>query len=299
MSSGGDEHRPPRFGRARSVLAAARSPTVAGLAERLLAVNTVEAAMRLAAQAFLTALPLLMAVSAFAPQGLKGLLTDSVRSVVGVRGEALDEVRRALAASGTARTPSGAVGIVVALVSATAFSRALQAVCERCWQLPRAGLRVAAWRWLLWLLVWLAVLLVQAPLRRGFGAGIVSGLVLSLLSAVLLWWWTQHLLLGGRVGWLLLLPGATLAGTGTVLLGYASRLLMPLAMNRSLGDFGPLGPVFTLLSWLIVMFLIVVAGLAIGQLVASSGWYARLVGLTAGDGSGPGAGAAGHPGEGR
>ncbi|MER6141518.1 ribonuclease BN [Streptomyces sparsogenes] len=292
MSSGGDEHRPPRFGRARSVLAAARSPTVAGLAERLLAVNTVEAAMRLAAQAFLTALPLLMAVAAFAPQGLKGLLTDSVRSVVGVRGEALDEVRRALAASGTTRTPSGAVGIVVALVSATAFSRALQAVCERCWRLPRAGLRVAAWRWLLWLLVWLAVLLVQAPLRRGFGTGIVSGLVFSLLSAVLLWWWTQHLLLGGRVEWLLLLPGAALAGTGTVLLGYASRLLMPFAMNRSLGDFGPLGPVFTLLSWLIVMFLIVVAGLAIGQLVATSTWYARLVGLSAGDGAG--AGAAGH-----
>ncbi|MEU1669330.1 ribonuclease BN [Streptomyces sparsogenes] len=287
MSSGGDEHRPPRFGRARSVLAATRSPTAAGLAERLLAVNTVEAAMRLAAQAFLTALPLLMAVAAFAPQGLKGLLTDSLRSVVGVRGEALDQVRRALAASGTTRTPSGAVGIVVALVSATAFSRALQAVCERCWNLPRAGLRVAAWRWLLWLLVWLAVLLVQAPLRRGFGTGIVSGLVLSLLSAVLLWWWTQHLLLGGRVQWLLLLPGAALAGTGTVLLGYASRLLMPLAMNRSLGDFGPLGPVFTLLSWLIVMFLIVVAGLAIGQLVATSAWYARLVGLSAGDGAGP------------
>ncbi|MEU7242271.1 ribonuclease BN [Streptomyces sparsogenes] len=290
MSSGGDEHRPPRFGRARSVLAAARAPSVARLAERLLAVNTVEAAMRLAAQAFLTALPLLMAVAAFAPQGLKGLLTDSVRSVVGVRGEALDEVRRALAASGPARNPSGAVGVVVALVSATAFSRALQAVCERCWSLPRAGLRVAAWRWPLWLLVWLAVLLVQAPLRRGFGTGIVSGLVLSLLSAVLLWWWTQHLLLGGRVDWLLLLPGAALAGTGTVLLGYASRLLMPLAMNRSLGDFGPLGPVFTLLSWLIVMFLIVVAGLAIGQLVATSAWYARLVGRSSGDG----AGAAGH-----
>ncbi|MGW3565443.1 YhjD/YihY/BrkB family envelope integrity protein [Streptomyces sp. NPDC000941] len=281
MSSGGDEHRPPRFGRARSVLAAARSPSVAGpvarLTERLLAVNTLEAASRLAAQAFLTALPLLMVVAAFAPEGWKGLLADSVRSVVGVHGKALEELRRALAASGTTRKPSGAVGLLVALVSATAFSRALQTVCERCWNLPKARMRVAAWRWLLWVLVWLAVLFVQAPVRRGFGFGIVSGLVLSLLSAVLLWWWTQHLLLGGRVGWLPLLPGAVLAGTGTVALGYASRLVMPRAMNRSLADFGPLGPVFTLLSWLIVVFLIVVAGLAIGQLVASSAWYARLV----------------------
>ncbi|MES4903182.1 MULTISPECIES: ribonuclease BN [unclassified Streptomyces] len=281
MTSGGDEHRPPRFGGARSVLAAARAPSVTRLltrlVERLLAVNTVEAAMRLAAQAFLTALPLLMAVAAFAPEGMKGLLADSLRSVVGVRGTTLDQVRRALAASGETRNPSGAVGLVVALVSATAFSRALQSVCERCWKLPRAKLRVTAWRWLLWLLVWLAVLLVQAPLRRGFGTGIVSGLVLSLLSAVLLWWWTQHLLLGGRVGWLPLLPGAVLAGTGTVMLGFGSRLVMPLAMNRSLADFGPVGPVFTLLSWLIAMFLIVVAALAIGQVVASSAWYARLV----------------------
>lgn len=276
--SGGDEHRPPRFGRARSVLASSRAPAVARLTERLLAVNTLEAATRLAAQAFLTALPLLMAVAAFAPEGWKNLLADSLRSVVGVRGKALEELRRTLAASGTARKPSGAVGLVVALLAATAFSRALQTVCERCWDLPRAPIRVAAWRWLLWVLVWLAVLFVQAPLRRGFGIGIVSGLVLSLLSSVLLWWWTQHLLLGGRVGWLPLLPGAVLAGTGVVVLGYASRLVMPRAMNRSLADFGPLGPVFTLLSWLIAAFLIVVAGLAIGRLVACSTWYARLVG---------------------
>ncbi|MGO4430112.1 ribonuclease BN, partial [Streptomyces sp. MCAF7] len=142
-----------------------------------------------------------------------------------MRGKALEELRRALAASGTTRKPSGAVGLLVALVSATAFSRALQTVCERCWDLPRARMRVAAWRWLLWVLVWLAVLFVQAPVRRGFGFGIVSGLVLSLLSSVLLWWWTQHLLLGGRVGWLPLLPGAVLAGTGSVALGYASRLV--------------------------------------------------------------------------
>ncbi|AEM81536.1 YhjD/YihY/BrkB family envelope integrity protein [Streptomyces violaceusniger] len=245
--------------------------------ERLVAVNVLEAATRLAAQAFLTALPLLMAVAAFVPDTLQNLLADSLRSVVGVRGDVLDEVRRTFTGPGTAKSPSGAVGLLVTLVSATAFSRALQAVCERCWGLPRAAVRVAAWRWLLWLLVWLTVLLVQAPLRRGFGTGIVSGLVLSLLSAVLLWWWTQHLLLSGRVTWTYLLPGAVLAGAGTVLLGYLSRLLMPVAMARSLADFGPLGPVFTLLTWLIVVFLIAVAGLAVGPAVASSAWYARTI----------------------
>ncbi|GAA1667851.1 YhjD/YihY/BrkB family envelope integrity protein [Streptomyces yatensis] len=250
--------------------------------ERLVTVNVLEAATRLAAQAFLTALPLLMAVAAFVPDTLQNLLADSLRSVVGVRGDVLDEVRRTFISRGTAKNTSGAVGLLVALVSATAFSRALQAICERCWGLPRAAVRVTAWRWLLWLLVWLAVLLVQAPVRRGFGTGIVSGLVLSLLSAVLLWWWTQHLLLSGRVTWTYLLPGAALAGVGTVLLGYLSRLLMPVAMARSLADFGPLGPVFTLLTWLIVVFLIAVAGLATGPAVASSAWYARTIRLLRG-----------------
>ncbi|MFJ1992944.1 YhjD/YihY/BrkB family envelope integrity protein [Streptomyces asiaticus] len=240
--------------------------------ERLAAVNVLEAATRLAAQAFLTALPLLMAVAAFVPDALQNLLADSLRSVVGVRGDVLDEVRRTFTTRGTAKNTSGVVGLLVALVSATAFSRALQAICERCWGLPRAAVRVTAWRWLLWLLVWLAVLLVQAPVRRGFGTGIVSGLALSLL-----WWWTQHLLLSGRVTWTHLLPGAVLAGVGTVLLGYLSRLLMPVAMARSLADFGPLGPVFTLLTWLIVVFLIAVAGLAAGPAVASSAWYARTI----------------------
>jgi membrane protein len=243
----------------------------------LSAVNIVESAVRLAAQAFLTALPLLMTVAAFASSGVQDLLADSLGAVLGIRGDTLEEVRRAFAATGPTREAVGAVGVVVTLVSATAFSRALQVVCERCWHLPRAPLGAAAWRWLLWLLVWLAVLLVQAPLRKGFGLGPVTGIVLSLLSATLLWWWSQHLMLGGRAGWRSLLPGAVLAGTGTVVLSWAARLFMPTVTQRSLEEFGPLGPVFTFLSWLIAVFLVAVSGLALGEVVASSTWYRTAV----------------------
>ncbi|WP_078940870.1 YhjD/YihY/BrkB family envelope integrity protein [Streptomyces cellulosae] len=254
-------------------LAGLRSGPVARLLARLSALNVVEGSVRLAAQAFITALPLLMTVAAFSPRGVQDLLTDSLRAVLGARGDTLDEVRRAFTASGTPRDAVGAVGVVVTLVSATAFSRALQAVCERCWHLPRTPVRAALWRWLLWLLVWLGVLLVQAPLRSGFGGGVVVGGALSGLSATLLWWWSQHLLLGGRIGWRYLLPGALLAGTGTVALSWAAGLFMPTAMERSLREFGPLGPVFTFLSWLIAVFLVAVSGLAVGQYVASSDWY--------------------------
>ncbi|WP_030619803.1 YhjD/YihY/BrkB family envelope integrity protein [Streptomyces fulvoviolaceus] len=255
------------------VLASLRSGPVARLLPHLSALNIVEGSVRLAAQAFITALPLLMTVAAFAPRGVQDLLADSLRAVLGVRGDTLDEVRRAFTATGTPRDAAGAMGVVVTLVSATAFSRALQAVCERCWHLPRAPVRAAVWRWLLWLLVWLGVLLIQAPLRSGFGGSAVIGGMLSVLSATLLWWWSQHLLLGGRIGWWNLLPGALLAGTGTVVLSWAAGLFVPTVMERSLQEFGPLGPVFTFLSWLIAVFLVAVSGLALGQYVASSDWY--------------------------
>ncbi|MGI5355789.1 YhjD/YihY/BrkB family envelope integrity protein [Streptomyces sp. CA-252508] len=269
----------PRAGResreraAGRFAAGLRSGTAARLLTRLSALNIVEGSVRLAAQAFLTALPLLMTVAAFAPGWMQDLLADSLRAVLGMRGDTLDEMRRVFDATGTPRNTAGAVGVVVTLLSATAFSRALQAVCERCWHVPRAPVRAAIWRWLLWLVVWLAFLMLQAPLRGGFGGGPVTGLVLSLLSATLLWWWSQHLLLGGRIGWRSLLPGALLAGAGTVLLSRAARLLVPTAMERSLDEFGPLGPVFTFLSWLIAVFLVAVSGLAAGEYVASTSWY--------------------------
>ncbi|WP_329343158.1 YihY/virulence factor BrkB family protein [Streptomyces sp. NBC_00663] len=261
-----------------AIMESLRAGALARLLSRLTALNVVEGSVRLAAQAFLTALPLLMTVAAFAPGWLQDLLADSLRAVLGVRGDTLDELREVFSATGPTSNTTGAVGVVVTLVSATAFSRALQAVCERCWHLPRAPVRTAVWRWLLWLVVWLAFLLLQAPLRDGFGAGALTGLVLSLLSVTMLWWWSQHLLLGGRVGWRSLLPGAVLAAGGTVLLSQAAHALLPGAMERSLDEFGPLGPVFTFLSWLIAVFLVAVSGLVLGEYIASTSWYRAATG---------------------
>lgn len=70
-----------------------------------------------------------------------------------------------------------------------------------------------------------------------------------------------------------LLPGALLAGVGSVVLSWAAGLLVPTVMERSLREFGPPGSVFTFPSWLIAVFLVAVSGLAIGQFIASCDWY--------------------------
>ncbi|WP_405942023.1 YhjD/YihY/BrkB family envelope integrity protein [Streptomyces sp. NBC_00207] len=252
------------------------TPLLTRLLEQLASVKVLDCAFRLAAQAFLGAVPALFVIGALAPDWLQQELVSSIRATLGLQNAALDQVRQVYSATdSTATASTGAVGVVVTLVSATACSRALQMTCERSWHLPKAKARLAAWRWLAWLLVWLGALLFQGPVQSAFGAGPVGGFLLAVISGTLLWWWTQHLLLGARIPWLPLLPGAVLAGTGEQLLSMVSRIYMPHAVERSMRQFGSLGSVFALMSWLIVLFVVLTLAIAVGYVVAREPLPAR------------------------
>ncbi|WP_225802067.1 YhjD/YihY/BrkB family envelope integrity protein [Streptomyces sp. NK15101] len=258
--------------RVRSIRTGAerRFPVLTELTGRLVSGNLLDAATRLAAQAFLAAVPLLFALAAFAPLAVRDQLRESLRVMFGLTGAADHELQQVLDqpdADGLRET-TGIVGALVALVSATSFSRAMARVCERAWGLPRAGTRIAAWRWLVWLLALVVVVLLQAPVRDGFGAGGWLGLPLYFLVTTGVWLWTQHLLLAKRIDWLPLLPGALLAGTAATALGLTARLYMPGALNRALGDYGSLGLVLTLLSWLIVVCAALTFAFTIGAVLA-------------------------------
>ncbi|MFE0700314.1 YhjD/YihY/BrkB family envelope integrity protein [Streptomyces sp. NPDC058872] len=247
-----------------------RFPVLAELTGRLVSGNLLDAGTRLAAQAFLAAVPLLFAVAAFAPLAVREQMRDSLRAMFGLTGLSDRELQQVLdqTASEGLRETTGTVGAVVALVSATSFSRAMARVCERAWDLPRAGTRVAAWRWAVWLLALVVVVLFQAPLRGGFGIGGWLGLPAYFLVSTGVWLWTQHLFLANRVPWLPLLPGALLAGAATTALGLTARLYMPGALNRALNEYGSLGLVLTLLSWLIVLCAALTFAITIGAVLA-------------------------------
>lgn len=252
------------------------TPLLSRLIEQLAAVRVLDCATRLAAQAFLGAVPALFVIGALAPDWLQEQLVASIRTTLGLQDAALDQVRSVYSATdATALAGTSGVGIVVTLLSATACSRALQRTCERAWHLPKAGARIAAWRWLVWLVIVLAVLLFQGPIQTAFGAGRALGFVLALVSGTLLWWWTQYLLLAGRIPWPPLLPGAVLAGVGEQLLSVWSRIYMPIAVQRSLREFGGLGSVFVLLSWLIAFFVVITLSIAVGYVVAREPLPAR------------------------
>ncbi|WP_329186854.1 YhjD/YihY/BrkB family envelope integrity protein [Actinacidiphila glaucinigra] len=242
-----------------------RFPIVTRLAARLLSVNVLDAATRLAAQAFLTAVPLLFVIASLAPESVRKELLDSLVRVLGLSGPAREQLRSVYESDpGSLRQTVGVVGILMALLSATACSRAMQRVCERAWHLPKSAARIAAWRWFAWVCAALVYLAIQGPLREGFGAGRWLGVPLSLVSAVGIWWWTQHLLLGGRIGWWPLLPGALLTAVLLEAAVFAAPLYVPKALNRSLQAYGSLGSVFTLLSGLIALCVVATVCLTVG-----------------------------------
>ncbi|WP_370374103.1 YhjD/YihY/BrkB family envelope integrity protein [Catenulispora sp. GP43] len=253
-------------------------PFVGRLVVQLVHVNVLDTATRLAAQTFLTGIPVLFVLAAFAPATVRDNLVDSLRSILGLGSRSLAEVTDTLHGGHEPDGEAiGGIGVVITLLSATACSRVLQRLCERSWHMPPAAARLAAWRWVAWLVVWLAVLVFQGKVRAGFGVGQGLGLPMALVTACLMWWWTQYLLLAGRLPWRPLLPGAVLTGAAMTALAGAAKIYVPNSLDRSISQFGPLGLVFTVFSWLIVLFTAATVCVATGFVIAHEPTMARLL----------------------
>ncbi|MGY0022163.1 YhjD/YihY/BrkB family envelope integrity protein [Streptomyces sp. cg35] len=263
-------------------IAGAVWPLVGRIVQQLVRVTILDMATRLAAQAFLAVLPLLLAIASFCPRAVRDDLVRSVSLLLGTGGALAAGVKELSEGGDTAAHSWGVTGLLVALLSATAFTRALQRLCERSWELPRSGIRFVAWRWPAWLLVWTVALIVQGTLHRTVDAGPAVAYLLQLTVTVPMWWWTQHLLLVGRVPWLPLLPGAVLTSAGAVAFCALSGLWLPRTLRVSTERYGALGSVFTLLSWLIVLFTIVVFGVAVGRTLAQEEFLRRRLGVGSG-----------------
>ena len=275
-----------------------RFPVLVELTTRLLSANLLDAGTRLAAQAFLTSVPLLFVFASFAPDWLRSQLQESLRAVFGLTGSPDQQMQEVLGGERTQlQETTGIVGVLMVLISATSFSRAMSRVCERAWQLPKSGAKVAAWRWIIWLFALLVVLVFQGPLRDGFGAGSWLGVPLTFLAGLASAWWTQHLLLASRVHWLPLLPGAILTSAAVTAITVTARLYMPRTLSKAMADYGSLGGVLTLLSWLIVLCGAATFAITIGAVLAQGPPLNRILGTDAGTVAGGAAGGRSEEGE--
>ena len=234
------------------------------------AIEAFDLGLVLAAQAFLTLVPLVIVLAAFAPRLLGVQLSGQLQGALGLANSSL-AFQSMLASPGRVARVGGVVGLVLLISAGISFVTALQRAYERIWQLPRLGVVRSSWRAVAWLVVctlgFVLSGLADVALRGVPGSEAVLALI-GVTGMVLLWWWTPHLLLGGRAGWRALLPSAVLTGGEFVVLTVLSPLIMPTFVANTEGEFGPLGTVFVVMVWLTIVCSMIVFGAIIGEVIA-------------------------------
>lgn len=231
----------------------------------------------IAAQALLGLVPLLIVLVAFLPPDLAGAIVNRFESATGMETGGVDT---ASLTSDKVREATGWVGLVVALLSATSFAGALQRMLEHVWRQPHRRGTVMRLRGLLWFVGWMSALQLSTVLERVLGHVLGSPLlqlVTQTTTATLVWWWTAHVLLVGRVPWTLTAPAAVLTGLFTAVYSLTSDLWIPRYVVASVSQFGALGLFLTVASWLIGFALVVTVSAILGHAYATSPAGARIL----------------------
>ncbi|MEU0398568.1 YhjD/YihY/BrkB family envelope integrity protein [Streptomyces sp. NPDC006208] len=216
-----------------------------------------------AALGFLTLVPLLIIVSSADPERGRGF-AQWLGEGLGVSTASRAEVEDLFTRPGQALRTTTAFGIAVLAVFGLTFAAAVQAGYEKVWDLPQARWW-ARWRHVVWLGVLTGYLFAAATttLRRESPAGAFA----ATLSAVLFFWWSQRMLLGGRVRWRALLPGAVATMLGLLGLRVFSQLVFSPLIASNAVTYGAIGTVLVLQSWLVGVGIVVFGGALVGRLV--------------------------------
>ncbi|MDF1604540.1 YhjD/YihY/BrkB family envelope integrity protein [Nocardioides sp. YIM 152315] len=264
-----------------------RIPVLGRLLSEFVRIEFIDRCMLIAAQGLLALIPMLVVLSAFLPQ-VTGDAVGSFTSAAGVGGEGTrlieDQVSR-----NDVRTQTGLIGLAITIFSATSFARAVQRMYERIWERRHVGGMTGARRCLLWLLGWLMTLQLAGALRRisadvgeVFGGPVGDGLELAVqgLALSLIWWATSWVLLFGRVAWRHLLLGALLTGCLGVVYNRGSSLVMPPYVEANADQFGTLGVILAVSTWLIGFAAIMVAAALVGRILSEDPTVRRVVTTT-------------------
>jgi membrane protein len=237
---------------------------------RLIEVRFLDRTVILAAQGFSAILPLFIVVTTISPRPGGDSPAAYLARRLGLTTEDVSSLQVAVVPPPSARASIGVLGVVLALLTATSFARALQRSYELAWRLPRAGLR-AAWRTLalvIGLALYVELLFLFGRLVRGVPAGTILEDLMTLAGAWALWTGSGWILLGGRVRLRLLAAGGLLTAVGFAVLRRLSAFYLPDLVASNLQQFGILGVAFTLFSWLSATAFVIVVATVVGAVLA-------------------------------
>jgi membrane protein len=242
------------------VITAPAGPLAAWL-QRLVSVQFVDRAVALGALAFSAIFPLMIVYGALVPFAEAHSFAEQLVKWLHLNGASAETVREAVSPPASVVHSVTVLGVLLVLVSGLSLARGLQRLYELSYKLPAVGIRGTPWH-----LLWIALLPVYISLRPHVAA-IASGwwhVVASLLLASLAWLATPYVLLGRRMPWRRLLPGAVVTGISMSVLGVVSVIYLPHSVSSSAGKYGTIGIAFALLSWLVLTGFVLVGSATAG-----------------------------------
>jgi membrane protein len=277
-----------------------RVPVLGRLVAELSRVEVIDRSLAIGAQALLALLPMLLVLASLTPDGLDSALLNQVRGAMGLTNGDMSSVRLVTTdAAGDVAVQIGFVGVVVVFLSATSFSRSLQRMYSKVWDLTGVKKRGSIRSSVVWLAGWLVAVQLLGVVARSMGLLPwldSASLLVRFVGQTAIWWWTARVMLLWRVPWSQLLPAAVLTSTGLLLLGIGSRVVMPHYAHSSVEQFGTLGLVFAIATWLVAFGGVLLITSLLGRLAAEQPQWQALVDRAGGWGARMNARRRGHPG---
>jgi membrane protein len=229
--------------------------------------------MGLAAQFLASLIPLLIVIAVLAPVRTDSYFWTALGRWLGLRGASQQTIQELVGRGGKLTVDTSWISLVILIISAFSFIRALQRAFERIWQLEPLSFKNAP-RQMAWLITLLGCLWI-GYLMRSLSISLRGAPATPLLAAAYLlidlafWWLTPFLLLGGRISLRQLLPGSVVSWAALAVFFRISTLYMPGRINASATQYGPIGLIFVILSWYFILFCIAVGGSSLGPVLVN------------------------------
>jgi membrane protein len=233
--------------------------------QRFVNVQGFDRAMSISAYAYTALFPLLIVYASLLPRGNNEDFSDVLVKEFDLNGATAQSVKVAFAPAGEVQSSVTLLGVGLLLISALSFSRGLQRMFELSYGLKMLGMRNTPRG-----LVWLAFICAVAAVRPLIMSPLHSWpkVVATIAVGIATWTITPYLLLGRRVAWRRLLPGAVLTDLGLAGVGIWSVLWMPHTFASSAQQFGIIGVGFALMGWLFAVSVVVVVATTGGAMIS-------------------------------
>jgi membrane protein len=241
---------------------------------RVVEMEGVDRAVVLGAQAFAALFPLLIVYSAVLDRGGSTAFVERLIDRLDLTGDAADSLRQAFAPPESVTSSITAFSALILIVSALTFTRAMQRMYERAWQLEPRGMRSTPWG-----LLWLAGIAVYATLRQIID-GAFSGpldVIASIALGTVLWLVSPFILLARRESFTALLPGAVLTAVSMTAFSVVSVVTAPRTFSTAASAYGVIGVAFALIGWLIAAGIVIMLAATLGAVTAETAGLRRPV----------------------